>query len=179
MRITSVLSSVFASLALAIALSPVAGQQPTQQPQRPGVVSQFDDTMIRYLLADIRATHRVERASDGSTVYRASAEGQINFTLAPQACSQETGCRGLMLIAIFNDLRAPDPTRLDAFVNSFNDRNPTAKLIRGPNGIVALQAYINASFGISYRNAQAQMLVFGENIVQTSRALAAFEQQGG
>lgn len=177
MRIISTLSTVLASVALAAVGMPTAAQQQAQQPQRPQVVAQFDDTMVRYLLADISATYQVEQLTDGSYVYRATAEGEINFTLAPRACTPEAGCRGLMLIAIFTDLRSPNLTQLDAFVNSFNDRNPTAKLIRGPDGTVALQAYINASFGISYLNAQAQFLVFGENIVATSRALAAFEQQ--
>lgn len=177
MRILPALSTVLATLMLAAVGVPASAQQ-AQQPQRPQFVTQFDDTTIRYLLADIQATYQVEQASDGSNVYRATAEGQINFTLAQRACATETGCPGLMLIALFTNLQVSDATRLDAFIHQFNDQNPTAKLIRGPRNVVALQAYINASYGITYRNAQSQLLVFGENIVTTSRALANFERGG-
>ncbi|MHA7818572.1 MAG: hypothetical protein ACX930_02870 [Erythrobacter sp.] len=179
MRIISTLSTVLATLALATMGAPTLAQQQVQQPQRPQVVAQFNDTMVRYLLADIQATHRVEPGNDGFSIYRATTGEGINFTLAPRACSADVGCQGLMLLAVFSDLRSPDSPRLDTFIHIFNDRNPTAKLIRGPNGIILLQGYINAAFGISYRNAQAQLLVFGQNIVKTSQALAAFEQQGG
>lgn len=177
MRKSSRISTLLATMALAITGMPAVAQQ--QQPQRPQVVSQFDDTMVRYLLADVQATYRTEQASDGSSVYRASAEGGINFTLAQRSCAPETGCLGLMLIAIFTDVPIRDPARFDAFVHAFNDQNPTAKMIRSPDGVVAIQSYINAAYGISYRNAQVQFVVFGQNIVQASRALAAFEQQQG
>ena len=48
--------------------------------------------------------------------------------------------------------------------------------MRNPQGVVAMQAYINASFGISYRNLQAQVLVFGDNIVDASAALGQLSQ---
>lgn len=155
-----------------------APQQQAQQ-QRPQVVSQFDDQTVRYLLTDVQATWRVEQGADGLPVYRASAEGGLNFTLAPRACTAEGTCFGLMMIAIFNGVNVTNPAQLDPFLNRFNDANPTVKVLRSPNGTVALQGYINATYGISYRNAQAQFLQFGENIVATSRALAALEQQGG
>lgn len=177
MRIISTLLTAFAGFALAVGSIPVHAQQQAQQPQRPQVVNQFDDTMVRYLLADIQANYQVEQASDGSYVYRASAEGDMNFTLAPRACTPEAGCLGLMMIAIFTGLQVSNSAQFETMLHNFNDRNPTAKLIRGPNGIVALQAYMNSAYGISYRNAQSQLLVFGQNIVKTSQALAAFEQQ--
>ena len=177
MRNTSILSTILATCALALA-APVAAQQQQQQPQRPQVVTQFDDLTIRYLLADIQATYTVENDSQGQPTYRASAEGGFNFVLAPRACTPEQGCVGLVLIALFTDINAPSPAALDAFINRFNDQFPTAKVIRNGQGMVALQSYINTAYGSNYRNVQAQFLVFGENISSLSRALVALENGG-
>ena len=168
--------AALASLASPIPLA--AQQQTPQQPQAPQVVTRFDDQTLRFLLQDIQATWRYEQVSDGSTVYRASAEGDINFTLAPRACSPEGGCTGLMVIALFQGVNAPSAAQLDAFINQFNDLHPTAKVLRSPEGTVALQTYVNAAYGVSYRNVQEQFLVFGQNISILSQALTRFEQGG-
>lgn len=186
MHIFQMVSNGLAATALTIGVPAVSQQQaPPQQgqaqqaqQQRPQVVTQFDDTTVRYLLADVQANWRVEQGADGAPVYRANAGEGLNFTLAPRACSPEGTCVGLMMIAVFENVDLSDPAGLDALLNSFNDSNPTAKVLRSPQGVVALQGYVNAAYGISYRNAQAQFLQFGENIVAVSRALAAFEQAG-
>ena len=172
MRIASIIPIGLAAITLGAAPHPVAAQQ---QIQRPQVVTQFDDQTVRFLLADIAATWRVEQGVGGATVYRVNAEGELNFTLAPRACSPEGVCTGLMMVAIFSGVDASDPARLDGFINRFNDTNPTAKLIRDQRGVVAIQAYINTAYGISFSNAQAQFLEFGQNIVLASRALGEFQ----
>lgn len=165
-----------AALALTFATAPAIAQQ--QQPQRPQVVTQFDDLTVRYLLADVQATYTVEQDNAGQLTYRASTEGGINFVLAPRSCTAEQGCLGLVLIAVFTDVNAPSTAALDTFINQFNDRFPTAKVMRGGQGMVALQGYINAAYGTSYRNVQAQLLVFGEDISNLSRALLELENGG-
>ena len=41
-----------------------------------------------------------------------------------------------------------------------------------------LQSYLNAAFGVSYANAQAQLLVFGQEIGKLREALTAFSEEG-
>lgn len=176
MRKFSFVSTFLATCALA--LSAPASAQQQQQPQRPQAISQFDELTIRYLLADIQATYTVEQDSEGQATYRASAEGGFNFVLAPRACTQEQGCVGLVLIALFTDVRTPSGPALDSFINQYNDRYPTAKIMRNGQGMIALQSYINVAYGSSYRNVQAQLLVFGENISNLSRTLVAMENGG-
>ncbi len=174
MRKFSFLSTILATFALALS-APASAQQ---QPQRPQAVSQFDELTIRYLLADIQATYTVEQDAEGQATYRASAEGGFNFVLAPRACTPEQGCVGLVLIALFTDVRTPSGPALDSFINQYNDRYPTAKIMRNGQGMIALQSYINVAYGSSYRNVQAQLLVFGENISNLSRTLVAMENGG-
>lgn len=176
MRIFHKISIGIASLALTAGAAPALAQE--QQPPRPQVVGQFDSATVTALLQDVQSTWAVDQDADGNTNYRANAEGGINFTLAPRACSEETGCLGMMMIAIFTGLNPPSTAQLDAFLNDFNDSSATAKVFRNEQGIVVLQGYVNASYGISYRNAQTQLLIFGQDIVALSRALAAFEQAG-
>ncbi len=154
--------------------APVSAQQaaPRSDPQ---VVTEFNAPTITRLLTDVQADWRIEASAQGEINYRASAEGGLNFTLAPRACSPETGCLGLMVLAVFTGVDTTDPARIDAFLNDLNDQSATAKVYRSGDGIIILQAYINSSYGISYANAQAQLLVFGQNIVAVSGALSAFE----
>jgi hypothetical protein len=166
-------SCAIAAVAIALGAVPALAQQ---QPQRPQVVTQFDDATVSNLLQDVRATWQIDYNDQGEANYRASAEGDINFTLSPRACSPETGCLGLMMIAIYTGVSAPSAVELDAFINRVNDRDATAKIYRMPDGTVVLQEYVNAAYGISYLNAQAQLLVFGEDLVAVSRALATFER---
>ena len=176
MRIFPLISIGLAALAMAAA--PVAAQQSTGQGNRaaaPQVVIAFDDPTITRLLTDIQATWRVEANEQGGINYRASADGGLNFTLAPRACSPENGCLGLMILAVFTAVDTSDQTQIDAFLNDLNDQSATAKVYRSGNGVVILQAYINSSYGISYGNAQAQLLIFGQNIVSVRQALSAFE----
>lgn len=177
MRILQMISMGIASLSLAAGAAPVFAQE-QEQPPRPQVVGQFNEQVVTALLQDVRATWTVEQGADGNINYRANAEGGINFTLAPRACSEETGCLGMMMIAIFTGVNPPSTVQLDAFLNDFNDSSATAKVFRNEEGIVVLQGYINASYNISYRNAQTQLLIFGQDIVALSRALALLEQGG-
>lgn len=154
--------------------APAMAQQ--QQTGAPQVISQFDDLTLRVLLNDMQANWTVERGPDGNLIYRAVSDGDLNFTLAPTACRAGEGCTALILIAVFSDLEVANAAQLDAFLHSFNDRNPSAKVVRSENGLIVLQSYVNAIGGISYRNLQAQMLIFGENIIATSRALLFFDQ---
>lgn len=146
-----------------------------QQPQQVRLISRFDDSTIARLLLDVQATWRTEPSPEGLTNYRASAEGGLSFTLAPRACSAEQGCTGLMMLAIFTGVETQSAAQLDAILNELNDQIPTAKLLRGGDGIVIIQAYINASFGITYTNARAQLLVFGQDIVAVRQALATLQ----
>lgn len=169
--------SLIGTLALAATAAPAAAQQAPQQSQaRPDWVTQFDDQTLRYLLADLQATWTVEQGQDGSLTYRASTAGGINFVLAPRSCDAQSGCVGLLLVALFDEVNVSNAAQLDAFVNRFNDTQPTAKVMRNAQGMVALQAYVNVAYGVTYRNVQAQILVFGQNITNLSRALVQFEQ---
>jgi hypothetical protein len=128
------------------------------------------------LLLDVQATWQVEQPQGGLPNYRASAEGGISFTVSPRACSPEQGCLGLLLIAVFTGVDASNLLALDGYINTINDRSPTAKVFRTDEGVVLLQAYINSAYGISYANAQAQILVFGQDINMMREALAAFQE---
>lgn len=153
--------------------APAATQQ--QQPQRPQAVNRFEEATIRTLLEDVGTTVQVIPTENRVTRYRASTENGISFTAFPASCSEEAGCVGLVLVAIFGEVETPAGASLDTFLHRFNDANPTAKVFRGPQGNVVLQAYINAANVISYANAQSQLLVFGQDIVRTSQALNAFQ----
>ena len=178
MNIFAKAATALLAAATAITATPALAQQTQPAPQRPDFVTQFDNTMVTNLLRDVQATWQVEQAADGSVNYRAQAEGGLNFTLAPRACSQQNGCLGLMMLAVYTGVNTQDLARLDAFLNQLNDSSATVKVFRNPQGVVILQGYINAAGGITYRNTQAQLLLFGEDIVNVSRALAQFEQQG-
>ncbi len=172
MRNVSSLAAIIATLTIMLTAitSPALAQQAAPQ-----VVTQFDDPTISRLLTDVQATWRIEMNEQGEANYRASAEGGLNFTLAPRACSPETGCLGLMALAVYTGIDTSNTAQLDALLNDLNDRSATAKVYRSSGGVVILQAYINSSYGISYANAQSQLLVFGQNIVSISQALAGFE----
>jgi len=161
-----------------------AAQQPAQQPaaqqpERPQAINRFDDGIVRMLLTDVGTSVEVLPGAENTvTRYRASTNDGVNFVVFPAACAQETGCVGLITVAIFDGLEVSDAASLDAFLHRFNDANPTAKVFRSPQGSVVLQSYINAANIITYRNAQSQLLVFGRDIVRTSRALLAFQNEG-
>jgi len=173
---TKIPAALSAFAALAMFAVPVSAQQQQPAGQAPQVVSQFDEATITRLLRDVQATWRTETNAQGEINYRASAEGEINFTLAPRACSPQTGCLGLMMIAVYTGIDTSNPAQLAAFLHDLNDRSATAKVYRSNGGVVILQAYINSSYGISYANAQAQLLVFGQNIVAVSQELAGLER---
>ncbi|MEM6857284.1 MAG: hypothetical protein AAF559_05385 [Pseudomonadota bacterium] len=169
------------ALALA-ATTMVAGAAQAQTPAQPqapssgrnAVVSQFNSSTIARLLLSVQADFEVEAGANGQTVYRASAEGGLAFTLAPQACAPEAGCVGLLMIAVFTRNDSRSEAELDTLIHTYNDLNPTGKAYRTANGSVVLQGYINAAYGISYGNAQAQLLVFGQEIVKLRQALEDF-----
>jgi len=180
MNILTKISAALLAGVIAITANPAIAQQAqqTQPPPRPEFVTQFDNTMVTYLLQDVQATWQVEQLEDGNVNYRAQAAGGLNFTLAPRACSEQTGCVGLLMLAIYTGVNASNGAQFDAFLHRLNDSSATIKVFRNPNGVVILQGYINAAGGITYRNTQAQLLLFGEDIVTVSRALAQFEGGG-
>ena len=159
---------------LAWSAAPAAAQQ--AQGPAPQVVSQFDDLTIRYLLADMQVEWTVERGETGDLVYRAIGSGNMNFMLMPAACRPGEGCVGLVLMAVFTGLQPNNVGQLDAYLHQFNDTYPSAKLIRTASGPIILQGFINATGGVSYRNVQAVVGDFLENIGTAGRALASFEQ---
>ena len=81
---------------------------------------------------------------------------------------------GLLLIAIFTRSDSRNLGELDALLHRYNDLNPNGKVYRMENGTVVLQGYINAAYGISYANAQAQLLVFGQEIAKLRKTLTDF-----
>ena len=149
---------------------------PAQAQNQPQVVSQFNDSTISRLLLDVQANFDIEAGPEGTKVFRASANGGIAFTLSPRACSAEAGCVGLLLIAVFtrNDKRSL--AELDALLSRYNDLNPNGKVYRMEDGTVVLQGYVNAAYGISYANAQSQLLVFGQEITKVRETLTAFSE---
>lgn len=147
---------------------------PAQAQNQQQVVTQFNDSTISRLLLDVQATWDIEAGAEGQKVYRASADGGIAFTLSPRACNDDGGCVGLLLIAVFtrNDQRSL--AELDQLLNRYNDMNPNGKVYRTNEGVVVLQGYMNAAYGISYSNAQSQLLVFGQEITKLRQVLTAF-----
>jgi hypothetical protein len=149
---------------------------PAAAQNQPQVVARFNDATISRLLLDVQANFNIEAGPEGSKVYRAQAEGGIAFTLSPRACSAENGCVGLLLIAVFSGADTSRLGELDRVLNRYNDLNPSGKVYRTDEGIVVLQGYINAVYGISYPNAQTQLLLFGEEIVKVRDTLNAFSE---
>ncbi|MEP3051532.1 MAG: YbjN domain-containing protein [Erythrobacter sp.] len=172
MRLMRILATGFLALGLVAttAFAPVAAQGQQQ------VVTQFDDSTISRLLLDVQTTWQIEPGPDGVSIYRASADGGIAFTALPRACAPEQGCRALAMIAQFTRTDGRPLAELDNFLNTFNDRVPAGKVYRMNDGTVVLQGYINAAFGISYANAQAQLLVYGQNIQALRAGLEAFSE---
>ncbi|MEL7218358.1 MAG: hypothetical protein AAGK01_08005, partial [Pseudomonadota bacterium] len=126
-------------LATAVSLAATPAQAQSQQQ----VVTQFNDSTISRLLLDVGASWNIEGGPNGEKVYRASADGGVNFTLSPRACAAETGCVGLLLITVFtrNDQRSV--SELDELLHRYNDLNPNGKAYRVEGGAVVLQGYIN------------------------------------
>ena len=167
------------TLTLALAATALAAGTAQAQTQAPSsgpspVVSQFNSSTIARLLLNVQADFDVEAGANGQTVYRASADGGLAFTLAPRACAPETGCVGLLMIAVFTRSDSRSQAELDTLLNTYNDLNPSGKAYRVADGTVVLQGYINAAYGISYGTAQAQLLVFGQEIVKLRKALEDF-----
>ena len=163
----------FLPCALAVAALAAAPAHAQNQQQ---VVTQFNDSTISRLLLDVQATWNVEAGPEGQKVFRAQADGGIAFTLSPRACSAEAGCAGLLLIAVFTGSNANKLGELDQLIHRYNDLNPNGKVYRMGDGTVVLQGYINAVYGVSYPNAQAQLLVFGQEIVKVRETLNAFSE---
>ena len=162
--------SVITGLFAAAILSATPAQAQAQQQ----VVTQFNDSTISRLLLDVQAGFNIEGGANGEKVYRAQADGGLAFTLSPRACSPENGCVGLLMVTVFTRSDSRNLGELDALINRYNDLNPNAKVYRMDDGTVVLQGYINAAYGISYTNAQAQLLVFGSEIVKVRDTLTAF-----
>ncbi len=165
------LRSIAAACLIAFALPTQVAAQSTSQ-----VVAQFDDATIARLLLAVEATWRTEPGPHGRSLYRASADGGINFTLLPQACSVEQGCVALLVLANFTGVETESTKVMDTFLHRFNDAYPSAKVYRVSDDGVVLQAYFNAAQGISFANAQAQLLVFGQNLVQLRSELTALQE---
>lgn len=162
-------SPLMAAAALALIVT-----APVQAQNQPQVVTQFNDSTVSRLLLDVRANFNIEAGAEGQKIFRAQADGGIAFTLSPRACAAETGCAGLLMIAVFTRKDSRNLGELDALLSRYNDVNPNGKVYRMENGTVVLQGYINAAFGISYANAQAQLLVFGQEIAKVRETLTAF-----
>ncbi|KWV93179.1 YbjN domain-containing protein [Erythrobacter sp. YT30] len=160
-------------IGLAAALFALGNSAPFSAQTSPQVVIRFDDATIARLLLAVQATWRTEAGPEGRSLYRASADGGINFTLLPQACSAEQGCAALMVLANFTGVTADDVAALDNFLHRFNDANPIAKVYRAGENSVVLQAYVNSAQGISFANAQTQLLVFGQNLTVLREDLTA------
>ncbi|MEO9462796.1 MAG: YbjN domain-containing protein [Marinomonas sp.] len=141
---------------------------------QPQVVTQFDDATIARLLLDVQASWQVEAGTNGRSIYRASADGGIAFTVMPRACDERLTCRSLMVLTPFTRSDKRSLAQLDAFISAFNDQTPSGKAYRMQDGTVVLQSYLNAAGGISFANARAQMLVYGQNLVKLREGLAAF-----
>ena len=161
-------SLLMATAAASLVAAPAHAQSQQQ------VVAQFNDSTVSRLLLDVQANFNIEAAADGAKIFRAQADGGIAFTLSPRACSAEAGCVGLLLIAIFTRSDSRNLGELDALLHRYNDLNPNGKVYRMENGTVVLQGYINAAYGISYANAQAQLLVFGQEIAKLRKTLTDF-----
>jgi len=154
------------------------GVAPAQAQSQQQVVTEFNDSTISRLLLDVGTNWNIEAGPDGQKVYRASAEGGVNFTLSPRACAAETGCVGLLLIAVFTRSDQRSLGELDQLLNRYNDLNPNGKAYRVEDGTVVLQGYVNAVYGVSYANAQAQILVFGQELGKLRNELTVFSEGG-
>ena len=164
----------FASAILMIMSALVMGSSAVAQ-EKPVVVSRFDTPTISHLLRDVQTTWTVEQAPDGQAIYRVRADGGVAFTATPRACNPETRCVGLLLIAVFTRGDGRTLAELDNFLSNYNDNNPNGKVYRVQDGkAVVLQGYINAANGISYANAQAQLLVFGQELAKIRSQLTEF-----
>lgn len=153
-----------------LSATPTPAHAQSQQP----TVTQFNDATIARLLLEVQANFNIEAGPQGEKVYRASAEGGIAFTLSARECGAETGCSGLLLVAVFTGSDASRLGELDRLLHRYNDLNPGGKVYRTDDGAVVLQAYITALHGISYPNARAQLLRFGDEIVKVRETLNAF-----
>ena len=178
MKIHASIKAGLAAVALAGAATPVAAQEQAaqetaeaQQTERPQAINRFEDATIRLLLQDLGARVEVVPVEEGNPRYRASTEGGVNFTAIPAACSAEAGCVGLIVVAILSGFEVPENVDLSEYVHRYNDANPTAKMFLSRAGQVVLQDYINAANVTTYRNAQSQLIVFGNDVVRASRAL--------
>lgn len=173
---------IAATILAAAAFMPSATLAQTQaQPQQQRqvqFVTQFDAPTVSRLLLDVQATWQVEQNADGATVYRAQAGEGVAFALSPRSCSAEQGCVGLLMLATFTRNDERSSAEMDAFVNAFNNLNPNSKALRAGDQAIVLQSYVNAVYGITYANAQAQLLVFGQEIQKMRNELTAFSAQG-
>ncbi len=151
---------------------------PAQAQTQQQVVTQFDAATISRLLLDVQANWQVEQGANGETIYRAQAGEGLAFALTPRACSAEQGCLGLLMVATFTRSDERSLAEIDEFINQYNNLNANSKAVRAGNEAVVLQSYINSAFGISYANAQAQLLVFGQEIQKMRSELTTFSAQG-
>lgn len=164
----------FASAILMAMSAFVIGSSAMAQ-EKPVVVSRFDNSTIPHLLRDVQTTWTVEQGADGQAIYRVKADGGVAFTVTPRACSAERRCVGLLLIAVFTRGDGRTLADLDNFLSNYNDNNPNGKVYRVQDGeAVVLQGYINAANGIRYANAQAQLLVFGQELAKIRAQLTEF-----
>lgn len=160
-------------IGLALALLVAGAAPPAFAQDQRAVIARFDDSTISRLLLDVEAQFQIEPGAEGVNVYRARAGEGIAFTVSPRACSEQNGCAGLLLIAVFTLDPGSVPEDLDQQLHRYNDVNPNAKVYRAESNVLVLQGYINSAFGISYRNAQAQLLVFGQEIGKLRDTLGA------
>lgn len=169
-----------AAIIAVAALMPTSAeaQNQAQQQRQVQFVTQFDAPTVSRLLLDVQATWQVEQDASGATVYRAQAGEGIAFALSPRSCSAEQGCVGLLMLATFTRSDDRSATEMDAFINAYNNLNPNSKALRAGDQAVVLQSYVNAVYGITYANAQAQLLVFGQEIQKMRAELTAFSAQG-
>ncbi len=177
-RFLSVLTALGASLAMQPATVLAQGQPQAQAaPQNPQVVTQFDAATISRLLLDVQTTWQVETDANGGTVYRAQAGNGLSFALSPRACTPQQGCVGLLMLATFVREDARPRAEVDDFINEYNNLSPSSKAVRAGDQAIVLQGYVNSSYGISYANAQAQLLVFGQEIQKMRASLTEFSAQ--
>ncbi|MEQ8411490.1 MAG: hypothetical protein RIB52_08040 [Erythrobacter sp.] len=165
-------------IVLAVAFFLVWAASPVAAQDQRAIVARFDDSTISRLLLDVNAQFQIQPGAEGVNVYRARAGEGIAFTVSPGACSDKSGCLGLVLVAVFTLDDGSRPPDLDQRLHRYNDVNPNAKVYRADRNVVVLQGYINAAYGISYRNAQAQLLVFGQEIGKLRDTLGAMGEAG-
>ncbi len=177
-RFLSVIGAVGAVLAIQPSAGQAQGQPQTQvAPQNPQVVTQFDAATISRLLLDVQTTWQVETDANGGTVYRAQSGTGISFALTPRACTPQQGCVGLLMVATFVREDTRPRAEINEFINQYNDLNASSKAVRAGDQAIVLQGYVNSAYGISYANAQAQLLVFGQEIQKMRASLTEFAAQ--